>query len=162
MAEEKASTSTIRFPKRETETEIVFYLFNALRGLGLNVRASVPFRCSSDTVLGSLVKGKRRRTLFCDLVIFNEANEAGRIIEVKKAGRLRNKWKHIKAKVCLSDEFQCWYRVDHKLNKQLPEYRRHRIPVDVVIGMRRAEQYVEWLRARGRPERSGTEPSVMD
>ena len=128
----------------------MFFLFHELTKLGWNVKAEV--WCPGTKGC----KGSRY-----DLVVFtqqseavNQHSDAVRIIEVKKATPHRN------AKVFLSDEFECWYLTDGKLNKQIPRYREHGIPVDVVVGKERAKQYVEWAKKRGTPERSETEPEV--
>jgi hypothetical protein len=144
----RVSTDAIEPPGAETEPEIISYLLHALKALGWNVRASVPFRAR-----GPFGRGR------CDLVVFNVRREAVRIIEVKDAPEPEN------AKVSVGDEFFCWYLTDNRkngLNAELPKYRSHGIPVDYVRGMRRAEQYVEWARRRGTAERLGVDWSLLD
>jgi hypothetical protein len=145
--EKKRSTNAID-PDTASEADTAFYLYHELKQLGWTVKAEV--WCSASKDCG----GSR-----LDLVVFNDRSQAVRIIEVKKHTPKQN------SKVFLSDEFQCWYRTDGKLNEQLPKYRRYGIPVDLVVGKRRAEQYVQWAKDRKNqglgPERCETEPPLM-
>jgi len=111
----------IVYPEEESEFEVHAWLWFQLRELGLDARGEV-----------FAVNGTAR----FDIVVFDALKRAVRIIEVK--AKKRGKGKH---------------REDFRFNKcaQVKRYSRLGLPVDCVVGMVAAEQYILRLKAEMNP-----------
>jgi len=114
----------IAYPKEESEFEVHAWLWFQLRELGLDARGEV-----------FAINGTAR----FDIVVFDASKRAVKIIEVKAK-------KHRKGR----------HREEFKFNKcaQVKQYSKYGLPVDCVVGMEAARQYVLRLKAEMNP---GTE-----
>ena len=111
----------IVYPEEESEFEVHAWLWCQLKALGLDARGEV-----------FALNGTAR----FDIVVFDASKHAIRIIEVKAK-------KHGKGK----------HREDFRFNKcgQVKRYSKYGLPVDCVVGMAAAEQYVLRLKAEMNP-----------
>jgi hypothetical protein len=119
-------------PEKPREPEVQLWLWNALRQQ-LHWDAHLE-------VLPAKTKGKG-----FDIVVYKD-KKAVRIIEVKGFDPLDGS-----QVTDTGDEFVCMHK-GSKAEKQLNRYRAFGLPVDYILGMQRAQEYLEWARRRGRPE----------
>jgi hypothetical protein len=80
-----------------------------------------------------------------DIVVY-KGKKAVRIIEVKGFYPYRGS-----QVTDTGDEFVCMHK-GSAAESQLNRYRAFGLPVDYILGMQRAKEYLEWARKRGRPE----------